>query len=168
MKNPAWVKILTFPRSLPSYCCSQLVLYRNKSRCIIYIVSIVSIKTLGCCRCWVFTVVSNQEVQYSVWHSWCIKPTSGPSAIRIRLSHSLCSIRKFNPKRGAPQFLVFKSCYVTELEKNTKFRKNPMIEKKVIHRFVCNANFRVCHQNKTKLLLSIFVFLLLFLVYGCL
>ena len=64
-----------------------------------------------------------------------------------------------------------------------------MREKKVIHRFVCDAmlkmakpkmgvkssdsdyahllDFRVCHQNKTKLLLSIFMFLLLFLVYGC-
>ena len=64
-----------------------------------------------------------------------------------------------------------------------------MREKKVINRFVCDTmlkmakpkmgvklsdsnhayllDFRVCHQNKTKLLLSIFMFLLLFLVYGC-
>ena len=63
-----------------------------------------------------------------------------------------------------------------------------MREKKLIHRFVCDAmlkmakpemgvklsdlnhayllDFRVCHQNKTKLLLGIFMFLLLFLVYG--
>ena len=61
-----------------------------------------------------------------------------------------------------------------------------MREKKVIYRFVCDAmlkmakpkmgvkssdsnyahllDFRVCHQNKTVLLLSIFMFLLLFLV----
>ena len=64
-----------------------------------------------------------------------------------------------------------------------------MREKKVIYRFVCDAmlkvakpkiggkssdsdyvhilDFRVCHQNKTKLLSSIFMLLLLFLVYGC-
>ena len=64
-----------------------------------------------------------------------------------------------------------------------------MREKKVIHRFVCDAmlkmakpnmgvklsdsdyahllDFRVCHHYKTKLLFSNFMFLLLFLVYGC-
>ena len=95
--------------------------------------------------------------------------------------------QKVQPKTWGPAVFVF-SCYVTELKKNTNFRKNPMREKKVIYRFVCDAikmakpemgvklsdsdyahllYFRVCHPNKTKLLLSIFMFLLLFLVYGC-
>ena len=70
-------------------------------------------------------------------------PNEAVQVLHLPLGSPLCSIRKFNPKRGAPQFLFFQSCYVTELEKNTKFRKNPMREIKVFHCFVCDAMLKM-------------------------
>ena len=56
-----------------------------------------------------------------------------------KVLHSLCSSGKFNPKRRPPQFLFFKSFYVTELEKRKKFHKYPMRENKDTNSLVCDA-----------------------------
>ena len=65
-------------------------------------------------------------------------------------SKALCSSGKFNPKRRAPQFLFFKSFYVTELEKKKKFRKNPMRENIGTNCLVCDAMLKVAKNHLTQ------------------